>query len=469
MGILKISTLNNFIKFVSNTGEIQAYGRNDVEARTNETEITFYHKEKKYLKFDDTSNPLKEVYALGDIRDAAGAVLPSVGTIQEDVISFLSDKISNFKLAGGGTASTITTDTSDDQEVIFDNAGVLDGSPKLKWNDATRELGISKDQSISATAKIAMGANATSILGGTAKIEIQGNFLYIGSSNINPASEKGLKLSITTIGANANKIIPNIDNNISFGDSGFRFSAGYINNLQSLTGLFSNYVAIGTSPIVFSPSSILGINSTTGGFLLPRVTNAERNAFVYPRKGLLVYNTDNNQFEYNTENVQTSGLLVVGKVYTFYGFQIGDDFTNVGAAVQSTGQSFTATGTTPTTWTNGSALGVASENWVGLSSTANNRQQIELTKDNDGRVFNNNEWARVDSSNATGGILNLYLPALSISPNYQIWCNKADSSTNIIRVHANGSDLIEGSSYIDITIDNEATGFMSYSTEWVTF
>lgn len=53
---------------------------------------------------------------------------------------------------------------------------------------------------------------------------------------------------------------------------------------------------------------------------------------------------------------QTAGPLVTGKTYLILTYEAGDDFTNVGAAANTDGEFFTATGTTPTTWTNGSVL-----------------------------------------------------------------------------------------------------------------
>jgi len=52
----------------------------------------------------------------------------------------------------------------------------------------------------------------------------------------------------------------------------------------------------------------------------------------------------------------TSGSLIIGQRYRIATFVAGDNFTNVGASSNATGVVFTATGTTPTTWTNGSAL-----------------------------------------------------------------------------------------------------------------
>ena len=53
---------------------------------------------------------------------------------------------------------------------------------------------------------------------------------------------------------------------------------------------------------------------------------------------------------------QTTGTLVIGTVYRITTFAAGDDFTNVGATSNATGVQFVATGTTPTTYSNGSTL-----------------------------------------------------------------------------------------------------------------
>jgi hypothetical protein len=60
----------------------------------------------------------------------------------------------------------------------------------------------------------------------------------------------------------------------------------------------------------------------------------------------------------NTTNA-TSGVLVVGTLYQIVTFVAGDNFLNVGATANTTGITFVATGTTPTTWSNGSTLKAA--------------------------------------------------------------------------------------------------------------
>ena len=53
---------------------------------------------------------------------------------------------------------------------------------------------------------------------------------------------------------------------------------------------------------------------------------------------------------------QTSGTLNAGWKYRIVTYNAGDSFTNVGAASNASGVEFIAQGTTPTTWTNASAL-----------------------------------------------------------------------------------------------------------------
>ena len=64
---------------------------------------------------------------------------------------------------------------------------------------------------------------------------------------------------------------------------------------------------------------------------------------------------DTDLFDVSKHETQTSGVLEVGVSYTIITFVAGDNFTNVGGT-NVTGNVFVATGTTPTTYTNGSTL-----------------------------------------------------------------------------------------------------------------
>ncbi|MDI1307623.1 MAG: hypothetical protein PSX42_22640, partial [bacterium] len=57
-------------------------------------------------------------------------------------------------------------------------------------------------------------------------------------------------------------------------------------------------VAIGTAPL--EVSAAFAVNTTTKGFLPPRLTNTERNAIITPASGLTIYNNSNNTLDVNT-------------------------------------------------------------------------------------------------------------------------------------------------------------------------
>jgi hypothetical protein len=67
---------------------------------------------------------------------------------------------------------------------------------------------------------------------------------------------------------------------------------------------FNNQVSIGNS--VADQCAILGINSSTKGFLLPRMLAGDRNAIRNPSKGLMVYQTDGTAGIYYNAGTPTS-------------------------------------------------------------------------------------------------------------------------------------------------------------------
>jgi len=81
----------------------------------------------------------------------------------------------------------------------------------------------------------------------------------------------------------------------------------------------------------------------------------------YYQGTLVTVNTDKSVIlNNNTGGTQTSGTLVIGQHYKITNYISGDDFSNIATTlegtVNTTGYTFTATGTTPTTWTNGSTV-----------------------------------------------------------------------------------------------------------------
>ncbi|MBI5530484.1 MAG: helix-turn-helix domain-containing protein, partial [Candidatus Doudnabacteria bacterium] len=107
-----------------------------------------------------------------------------------------------------------------------------------------------------------------------------------------------------TVNGNTNLNGNTVINNLTVGNFNTGFLAGSV-IFQGANGLAqdnSNFyfnasttqLSLGTnSP---SASAILQLNSTSTGFLAPRMTQAERDAIVSPASGLLVYNTNTNQY-----------------------------------------------------------------------------------------------------------------------------------------------------------------------------
>jgi hypothetical protein len=68
---------------------------------------------------------------------------------------------------------------------------------------------------------------------------------------------------------------------------------------------------------------------------------------------------------------QTSGVLVSGKVYKIISLKGADAFTNIhSGSTDYDGLVFTATGTTPTDWTEGSVLENTQQYWIPIYATA---------------------------------------------------------------------------------------------------
>jgi len=59
------------------------------------------------------------------------------------------------------------------------------------------------------------------------------------------------------------------------------------------------YGHMGIGTIAPDKSAILDLSTTTAGFLMPRLTNAERNAIANPATGLMIFNTNSKTIEFN--------------------------------------------------------------------------------------------------------------------------------------------------------------------------
>ena len=116
--------------------------------------------------------------------------------------------------------------------------------------------------------------------------------------------------------------------------------------LIGLTG--TAQVKIGTNPTIVGASSLLELESTTKGFLPPRLTTIQRDAIVSPVAGLAVFNTTKNCLEwyngtiwYNGCGIQDPGLIgtlaCLSATTTGSTFTGGRDLSGVSISISYTG------------------------------------------------------------------------------------------------------------------------------------
>ena len=96
--------------------------------------------------------------------------------------------------------------------------------------------------------------------------------------------------AIANLGYVAGSPVAGSDKQISFNDGG---SVGA--DAELVYDKTNNRMAIGTSTI--SNNAALEVSSTTGGFMLPRMTTVQRDAISNPQVGLMIFNTDSGSFQ----------------------------------------------------------------------------------------------------------------------------------------------------------------------------
>ncbi|PIA80699.1 hypothetical protein BFR04_15940 [Gaetbulibacter sp. 4G1] len=70
-------------------------------------------------------------------------------------------------------------------------------------------------------------------------------------------------------------------------------------------GYYYSAAQVGIGTTTPDASSILDVESTDKGILIPRLTTAQINAITNPANGLMVYNTDLNEFQFNCGTIAT--------------------------------------------------------------------------------------------------------------------------------------------------------------------
>src|SRR5678815_3017362 len=78
--------------------------------------------------------------------------------------------------------------------------------------------------------------------------------------------------------------------------------------------LFSQNVAINSTGSLPDASAMLDVSSTSKGFLMPRMTSAQRDAIVSPATGLTIFNTTIVGYQVNTGTPATPVWSTLGSM-----------------------------------------------------------------------------------------------------------------------------------------------------------
>ena len=139
-----------------------------------------------------------------------------------------------------------------------------------------------------------IGYTADPASSGTYKLDVNGTAKINGVVSVS-----GVVIGVGTL-ANGQSIKGSASGNFTFNNSG---GGGWYyewiqNSATAMTLATDNSLLLGTTTSV--SSSILTLNSTTKGVLLPRMTTAQKTAITTPATSLMVYDTDLAAFQYYT-------------------------------------------------------------------------------------------------------------------------------------------------------------------------
>ena len=156
--------------------------------------------------------------------------------------------------------------------------------------------------------------------------------------------------SNTAIGSNALKSLTNGQSNVAVGQAAAQSIDEGANNV--VIGQGTDILEPGGSQIVIiggQTDTDVGVTDNAIGIGYAIEVKADNQA--------VIGNGNISEAIFGCPSVsETSGLLIIGRTYRITNFATDDDFTNVGASSNETGEVFTATGTTPTDWSHGSTI-----------------------------------------------------------------------------------------------------------------
>jgi len=196
-------------------------------------------------------------------------------------------------------------------QIQFNDSGAFGADSLFNWDNTNKRLGVGET---TPTARVHIkgegSTNATSSLlvqdsTGTDRLKVLDNGQINFNGNIYANAD------YKSIGRNSNNSIRYAAGEtrvaVQGASSGHRF---HIYSSSTATSLFSVYtqtaqVGIGNRNTFLDGSAKLQVDSTTQGFLPPRMTSTQRDA-IEATAGLIIYNTTNNNLNYYNGTSWTS-------------------------------------------------------------------------------------------------------------------------------------------------------------------
>lgn len=168
-----------------------------------------------------------------------------------------------------------------DKQVQYNNVGDFGGSPEFIWDETTRTLSLNS-LTTSTTANLISAANSFI------------NLSAAGTAAVIGYAQDGITLRGDLVfGASVTAL--NSSNDMTLNVPAAHTFAVNVDALSILAD--TNGVAIGTGGS-HDPSAILDLQTTTQGFLFPRMSTTDRDAIVNPAESLTIYNLTTHTLNY---------------------------------------------------------------------------------------------------------------------------------------------------------------------------
>jgi hypothetical protein len=193
----------------------------------------------------------------------------------------------------------------------------------------------------------------------------------------------------------------------------------YVLMIFILSAIFGKTVLAQTVVVTDDPnyttgdaSAVMEVKSSSGGFLLPRMTQAERVAISNPAQGLLVYQTDGSIGFYQYDGSAWSLLTASSSPWSASGSDIYFNTGNIGVGTSSPSSTMMLSGSF----------------------------SIPLTTQGSTYTITNKDYTVL----CNAGSMTVNLPSASTAPGRVYVIKKISSSAGSITIDPNGAETIDG-------------------------